>query len=433
MSTPPSIPRTQSPPVPEQDRIASSGSLAGGSRREWMATWGGLAAGCLAAGSCGAASAAELAEAVDRDAIGNKVLDRTTSIKLTRLTATPVAHKVFLKLETNHGVTGWGEIDQLETKVAAALAESLFKLLDGENPTRIEYLWQKIYRSHRDMRGGPFMTHTLAGIDMALWDITGKLWGVPVHRLLGGPVRDKVMMYTTPKAVKVPPGGPRPFSGTPQAIEQYVRAIEDARKKVGPDGIVMFDAHCCLPPPFLIQLAAAIKPYDVLYIEEPAVPGNIEVFKRIKQHVSIPLAVGEQARTIWDVITYLQAGCADILNVDCAHTGGISQMRKIAALAEAYHVPLAPHCVTSDLGATASLHVSAAIPLFLIHEYTPHVSPPGLVRKDWTIDKDGYASLPSLPGIGCEIDEGKLAELAKNPSPPAWPSLRLPDGSISDY
>jgi galactonate dehydratase len=106
---------------------------------------------------------------------------------------------VFLKLETNLGVTGWGEIDQLETKVAATLARSLFELLDGENPTRIEYLWQKIYRSHRDMRGGPFMTHTLAGIDMALWDITGKLWGVPVHRLLGGPVRDKVLMYPTPR------------------------------------------------------------------------------------------------------------------------------------------------------------------------------------------------------------------------------------------
>lgn len=404
-----------------------------GSRRQWMANWGTLAAGCLAAGPLGAATAIELARAADDTAPGHGVLDRTTRIKLTRLTATPVARKVFLKLETNLGVVGWGEIDQLETKVAAALAQSLFELLDGENPTRIEYLWQKIYRSHRDMRGGPFMTHTLAGIDMALWDITGKLWGVPVHRLLGGPARDKVLMYPTPKATKVG-AGPQPFSATPQLIEQHVRSIENARKQVGPDGIVMFDAHCALPPPFLIQLAAAIKPYDVLYIEEPAVPGNIEVFKRLKQHISIPLAVGEQARTIWDVIGYLQEGCADILQVDCAHTGGISQLRKIATLGEAYQVPLAPHCVTSDLGATASLHVSAAIPLFLIHEYYPSISPPGLVRKDWTIDKDGYASLPNRPGIGCDIDEAKLAELAKQPSPPEWPTRgRLPDGSIADY
>lgn len=310
---------------------------------------------------------------------------------------------------------------------------SLFELLDGENPTRIEHLWQKIYRSHRDMRGGPFMTHTLAGIDMALWDITGKLWGVPVYRLLGGPTRDKVLMYPSAKATKVG-AGPMPFSGTPQQIEQHVQSIANARKQVGPDGIVMFDAHCALPPPFLIQLAAAIKPYELLYIEEPAVPGNIEVFKRLKQQIAIPLAVGEQARTIWDVITYLQAGVADILQVDCAHTGGISQMRKIATLGEAYHVPLAPHCVTTDLGATASLHVSAAIPFFLIHEYYPSISPPGLVKKNWSIDNAGYASLPQGPGIGCEIDEAVLAELAKKPSPPEWPTRgRLPDGSISDY
>ncbi|MBM81313.1 MAG: hypothetical protein CMJ78_12080, partial [Planctomycetaceae bacterium] len=123
------------------------------------------------------------------------VADKTTSIKITKLTATPMQRKVFLKLETNHGVTGWGEIDQLEPYVAAKLAQSLFELIDGQNPARIEYLWQKIYRAHRDMRGGPFMTHTLASIDMALWDITGKLWGVPVYRLLGGPVRDKLLFY----------------------------------------------------------------------------------------------------------------------------------------------------------------------------------------------------------------------------------------------
>jgi len=330
-------------------------------------------------------------------------------------------------------VTGWGEIDQLEPQVAAALARSLYELLDGENPTRIEHLWQKIYRSHRDMRGGPFMTHTLAGIDMALWDITGKLWGVPVYRLLGGPTRDKLFVYPSPKATKVG-AGPQPFAGSPQQIERFVQMVEQARKQVGPEGTVMFDAHCALPPPFLIQLAAALKPYDLLYIEEPAVPGNIEVFKRLKQHIGIPLAVGEQARTIWEVIPYLQEGCADILQVDCAHTGGISQLRKIAVLGETYHVPLAPHCVTTDLGASASLHASAAIPFFLLHEYYPSITPPGLVRKNWSVDAEGYASLPEGPGLGCEVDEGVLAELAKVPRKPEWPTRgRLPDGSIADY
>jgi len=396
-------------------------------RREWLTSMGTLATLGFGAG---------INQALGVDDPNNpaaNVTDRTTTIKITSLTATPVMRKVFLKLETNHGVTGWGEIDQLEPNVAATLARSLFELLDGENPTRIEHLWQKIYRSHRDMRGGPFMTHTLAGIDMALWDITGKLWGVPVYRLLGGPTRDKVRFYPTPNATKVG-AGPQPFSGTPQQIESIVKSIENARKQVGPDGIVMFDAHCALPPPFLIQLAAAIKAYDVLYIEEPAVPGNIEVFKRLKQHISIPLAVGEQARTIWDVITYLHEGVADILQVDCAHTGGITQLRKIAILGEAYHVPIAPHCVTTDLGATASLHCSAAVPFFLIHEYYPSISPPGLVTKNWSIDKEGYASLPQGVGLCCEVDEAKLAELALIPIKPEWPTRgRLPDGSIADY
>ena len=367
------------------------------------------------------------------DAVVASVADRTSSIRITKLTATPMQRKVYLKIETNHGVTGWGEIDQLEPYVAALLARSLFELLNGENPTRIEYLWQKIYRSHRDMRGGPFMTHTLAGIDMALWDITGKLWGVPMYRLLGGPTRDKVRVYPSATATKVG-AGPEEFSGTPADMERHVRNIANARKQVGPAGMVMFDAHCALPPPFLIQLAGAIQPYDVAYIEEPAVPGNIEVFKRIKQHVKIPLAIGEQARTIWDVIPYLQERVGDFLQVDMAHTGGPSQLLKIAMLGEAYHVPIAPHSVTTDLGMSASLHVSASVPLFLIHEYYPSITPKDLIRKTWEVDKDGNASLPTGVGLGCEVNEARLDELSKQPSKPEWPTRgRLKDGSIADY
>ncbi len=367
------------------------------------------------------------------DAVVASVADRTSSIRITKLTATPMQRKVYLKIETNHGVTGWGEIDQLEPYVAALLARSLFELLNGENPTRIEYLWQKIYRSHRDMRGGPFMTHTLAGIDMALWDIAGKLWGVPMYRLLGGPTRDKVRVYPSATATKVG-AGPEEFSGTPADMERHVRNIANARKQVGPAGMVMFDAHCALPPPFLIQLAGAIQPYDVAYIEEPAVPGNIEVFKRIKQHVKIPLAIGEQARTIWDVIPYLQERVGDFLQVDMAHTGGPSQLLKIAMLGEAYHVPIAPHSVTTDLGMSASLHVSASVPLFLIHEYYPSITPKDLIRKTWEVDKDGNASLPTGVGLGCEVNEARLDELSKQSSKPEWPTRgRLKDGSIADY
>jgi galactonate dehydratase len=368
---------------------------------------------------------------------GGKVEDRGSSIRITSLRAIPVGPKAYVKIETNHKVTGWGEVTGLEPRVAKALAESLFELLDGENPTRVEYLWQKVFRAHRDMRGGPFMVHTLSAIDMALWDIAGKLWGVPVYRLLGGPVRDRIRMYNTPKAHKVGTGGPHPFSGGMNDIAPLVKAIENSRKMVGPDGAVMFDAHCALPPAMLIQFAAAIEPYDVLWIEEPAVPGNIEVFKKLRQVIKVPLATGERDRTIWEVMPYLQHQAIDILQSDVGHCGGISQLRKIAALAETFFVPMAPHNTCSELGLTASLHVSASVPLFLIQEgyVDGHIMPPGVARRDWVIDKDGYASLPQGPGLGVEMDEAAMAKVAADPRRQfKWPSPKYPtDGSVRDY
>ena len=130
----------------------------------------------------------------------------------------------------------------------------------------------------------------------------------------------------------------------------------------------MFDAHSAVPPATLIQLAAAIKPYDVMFIEEPAVPGNIEGFTRRTDAIPVPLATGERDRTIWEFIPYLHEGCIDILQPDIGACGGISQMKKIATLAEAYHVPLAPHNASTVLGMTASFHAIASIPFFLIHE-----------------------------------------------------------------
>lgn len=384
--------------------------------------------------AAGALALTGLASAVEQP--GNEVADRTSSIRIVRLRGLPCGPKTYIKIETNHGITGWGEVSGSEPKVAALLAESLFELLDGENPTRVEFLWQKIYRSHRDMRGGPILTHVLSAIDMALWDIAGRLWGVPVYRLLGGPVRDKIRMYPSPVATKLGTGGPHPFSGNPSDILPLVKMVEDTRKRLGPTGTIMFDAHCAVPPPMLIQLASAIEPYQILFLEEPAVPGNIEVFKRLKQHIRIPMATGERDRTIWEMVGYLQNGCIDILQPDCAHTGGISQMRKIAALAEAYHVPLAPHCTCSELGLTASLHATAAVPLFLIHEgyLDGHIMPPGVARKQWDVDKEGYASLPQGPGLGVEMDEKMIERVNADPRRQfKWPVPRYADGSIRDY
>ncbi|MBY0528389.1 MAG: mandelate racemase/muconate lactonizing enzyme family protein [Gemmataceae bacterium] len=393
-------------------------------RREALSALGAAAAGSVA-----------LAEGIAQEPIA-KAEDKASAIKIAALRAFVVGTKAYVKIETNQKVTGWGEVTGLDPKVACALMESLFELLDGENPTRVEFLWQKLYRSHRDMRGGPFMVHCLSAIDMALWDITGKLHGVPVYRLLGGPTRDKIRMYPSAKAHKTGTGGPHPWSGGLHDITPLVKSVEHSRKMVGPDGAVMFDAHCAVPPPLLIQFCAAIEPYDVMWIEEPVVPGNIDAFIRLKQHIRQPLATGERDRTIWEVAPYLQHRCIDILQSDCGHCGGITQLRKIATLAETFYVPMAPHNTCSELGLTASLHATATIPLFLIHEgyLDGHIMPKGVARKNWEQDKDGYASLPQGPGLGVEVDESMFEKVNADPKRKyKWPKPTYADGSVRDY
>jgi len=387
-----------------------------------------LGLGCAA----GAALLAEQDSSAQNPAAAAQ--DRTSSIRLTSLRATICRDRVFVRLDTNHGVSGWGEIKGVVPTVAAALAEAMFKLLDGQNPTRIEHLWQTLYRAERNQRGGAFMLHTIAGIDMALWDITGKLWGVPVYRLLGGPTRDKIRVYPSTKAVKIG-NQPKPQSADPAVIEQMVAAVRAARQRVGKDGSVMFDAHSAVPPATLIQFASAIEPYEILFLEEPAVPGNIETFKRIKQQVRIPLACGERDRTIWGILPYLAENAIDIVQPDCGYTGGITQMKKIATLAEAYYVPLAPHCTQSYLGMTASFHVAAAVPLFLIHEAYDDELWGKIVRRNWTKSDDGQVTLPQGTGLCLDIDETALVAAAKDPTYQyQWRGPKLdPDGSIADY
>src|SRR5262245_17010346 len=363
-----------------------------------------------------AAGAALLAERVSNaQSPAAAVTDRTTSIRLTSLRATICRDRVFVKLETNLGYTGWGEIKGVVPTVAKALAEAMFALLDGQNPTRIEHLWQTLYRAERNQRGGAFMLHTIAGIDMALWDITGQLWGVPVYRLLGGPTRDSLRAYPSTKAIKIG-NSPKPQSGDPADIDKMVEAVRMARQRVGRDGSVMFDAHSAVPPATLIQFAAAIAPYEILFLEEPAVPGNIETFKRLKQQVRIPLACGERDRTIWGIIPYLAENAIDIVQPDCGYTGGITQMKKIAVLAEAYYVPIAPHCTQSYLGMTASFHVAASVPLFLIHEAYDDELWGKIIRRNWTKSDEGQVTLPQGNGLCLEIDETALAAAANDPT-----------------
>ena len=362
----------------------------------------------------------------------NDVGDRTTSIRITAVKPTIFRDRVYLKIETNLGIFGWGEIKGVVPSVAAALATSMASLIEGINPTRIEHIWQLLYRAERNQRGGAFMVHCIAGIDMALWDITGKLWGVPVYRLLGGPTRDKIKVYPSASSVKIG-SGPRPQSGNPHDIDQMVETVRQARERLGEKGTVMFDAHSAVPPATLIQFAAKIEPYEILFLEEPAVTGNIDVFKRLKEKIRIPLAAGERDRTIWGILPYLSERILDVVQPDCGYTGGITQMKKIATMAEAYMVPLAPHCTQSYLGMTASFHVAASIPLFLIHESYDDRMLGKVVRPNWTKDDDGHVSLPEGTGLCVDVDEKMMAELGANYKYKWRGPKYLPDGSVADY
>ena len=388
-------------------------------------------------GASGAAlGAAFLYEAIaDDENPAAQVADRGSNLKITDMRMFYVAGKLYIRIQTNADITGWGETFGLNARAAMALVDWMGAGLKGENPTRIEHLWQRLYRGSRDARGGPYMTNVISGIDMALWDIAGKAWGVPVYRLLGGPTRDRIRLYPSATSYKVGPGGPREFAATPQMVKGYVDHVAQFRERLGPNGAIMLDAHCAMPPAFLIQLASALEPYDVLFIEEPAVPGNIEVFKRLKDAIKVPLATGERDRTIWEFIPYLHEGCIDVLQPDIGACGGISQMKKIATLAEAYHVPLAPHNACTVLGMTASFHAIASIPFFLIHEGGTGYNPGDVARVSWTIDKGGHASLPQGPGLGVEIDQRAVDKMhAKLPKNGNWPNPRHErDGAIADY
>lgn len=363
---------------------------------------------------------------------GAQVEDRATSIRINGIKPTICADRVYLKVMTNHGVSGWGEIKGVFPKVAKSLCEEMFSLLDGQNPTRIEHIWQILYRAHRNHRGGPFMVHCIAGIDAALWDITGKLYGVPVYRLLGGPTRDKLRVYPAEKAVKLG-ASQRRHVGDPIDIDRLVEQVRSTRERVGRDGTVMFDTHSAIPHVMVQQFAASIEAYDLLFIEEPSVPGNVHVFKKLRDEIRVPLATGERVRTIWEVMPYLTEQAVDILQPDAGYTGGISQLMKIATLAEAYFVPLAPHCTQSFLGSTTSFHAAFSVPFFLIHEVYEFKEFTPIVRKTWEI-KDGYATLPQGTGLCVEIDEAALERVAATTKTRfKWRRERLPDGSVADY
>jgi len=322
---------------------------------------------------------------------------------------------LFLKIDTDEGIIGIGECSGWPRVVETAIRD-LSPLLIGEDPAHIERLWQKM---HLAMMGhgmlGTVGGGAMTGIDMALWDIKGKALGVPVWMLLGGKVRDRIPIYshanTPERALALKERGIKAIKCG--GVADPVRKVAALRDAVGDDMDIAIDLH---GPPWLTpadacRLVRALEPYELMWVEDPIAPENIDGYRRIRDAAYVPLAAGERSATIFGERELIEKELVDVIQPDTGRAGGITQMKKIAAMAEAHHIQMAPH--SGSLGPVAeyaALHLLAAIPNALILER---------LDDDWdgrrqTIvphpqQVDGLIAVPDGPGLGCDIDEEFVA------------------------
>lgn len=371
-------------------------------------------------------------------------------MKITKLETFHVKPRwLFLKVHTDEGLVGWGEpIVEGRAKSVEAAVHEMGRYLIGKDPTRIEDHWQTLYRG-QFYRGGPVLTSALSGVEHALWDLTGKMMGQPVHKLLGGAVRDKIRLYGWLSAdsygdyieeAKV--GADSGFSvfkvglkeafnliDTPAKVERVAMMFAEIREAVGNEIDVAIDFHGRCSPAMSIRLAQALEPYHPLFIEEPVLPENVDALARVARSTSIPIATGERLFTKWAFREVLEKGAAAVLQPDISHAGGIFELRKIAAMAECYYAAIAPHCPLGPIALAASLQLDACIPNFLAQEH--FTLGEGYLKTPFEV-VDGYVPVPTGPGLGIEIDEAALQSKLYDGTWDA-PHLRLPDGSITDW
>ncbi len=342
---------------------------------------------------------------------------------------------VFVKVETDQpGLVGWGEASlEGKPRAVAGCLEDMEPMILGQDPLRIEHCWQILYRSGF-WRMGVIGLSALSGIDQALWDIKGKEAGKPVYELLGGQVRDRVRVYThfggaTPEAMArnamekvergwtaiktVPVPLTRPLDG-PRVLKQAEAGVRAVREGVGDEVDILLDLHGRLTPQMAIQYGKRFEPYTPLFLEEPCQAENPAAMVPVARALTTPIATGERLFTRWGFREILESGAASLLQPDTCHAGGISEVRKIATLAEVYYAGLAPHNPYGPLATAACVHLDLVCPNFVIQEmvdplHTPEAN--ALVVEPLPVVK-GHILPPTKPGLGVEVDE---AECARRP------------------
>ena len=367
---------------------------------------------------------------------------------------------LFLKIETDEGITGWGEpVIEGRSRTVETAVHELGEYLIGKDPSRINDLWQMLYRGGF-YRGGAILMSAIAGIDQALWDIKGKALGVPVYELLGGLVRDRMKTYRWV-------GGDRPadiiqqirdyqalgfdtfkFNGTeelklidsPRRIDEAVAKVGEIRAAFGNTIDFGIDFHGRVGAPMARVLLRELEPFRPLFVEEPVLPELAEYFPRLAASTSIPLATGERMYSRFEFKSVLAAGGISILQPDLSHAGGITECVKIAAMAEAHDVALAPHCPLGPVALAACLQVDFVSHNAMLQEQSIGIHyNEGADLLDYVLNKEDFichngdiAALPK-PGLGVVMDEERLLHASQQP--PNWrnPVWRHADGSVAEW
>jgi galactonate dehydratase len=346
---------------------------------------------------------------------------------------------VFVKISTDAGITGWGEMLKDDARACAAGALEVADYLVGKDPRPVTQHWQAIHRG-AFYRGGPIKTAILSGIDMALWDITGKCYGVPVYKLLGGPTRERIRVYgevsekTGVTAMKVGPHAARhafKYVEGQKFVDEVAERFKALRDKHGSGVDIGVDFHGAVQPPTAMLLMKALEPYQPWFYEEVVQALNIDVMAELARKTHIPVATGERIFTKWGFREILEKRAAVILQPDICYAGGITELKIIAGMAEAYYTPLAPHNPQGPCSLAASLQIAAAIPNFLIQERGDNEYA-DLLAKPLPPVTEGYRPLPTEPGLGITIDEDKLRDQVGEPRPYTT-RFDPDDGSVIDW
>jgi galactonate dehydratase len=422
----------------------------GQERRAFLKTFfGTLGAGAL--GGC-AAPAARKTEEVPYGTPSAmpseyRKLDRVGgALKITKVETQLVKPRwLFLKIHTDAGIVGLGEpITEGRHLTCRAAIEEVSPYLIGKDPRHVVHHWQAIYR-HAFYRGGPILTSVLSGIDQALWDIKGKALGVPVYELLGGPTRDRVRVYAHAgkpelikqkraqgfSAFKCTPSKMRParFIETPTFVHKVAEAFAALREAAGPDCDIAIDFHGAISPALAKVLIKAIEPYQPMFVEEPINCQETDLMAEIARGTHLPIATGERIFTKWGFREILEKKAAIVLQPDLCHAGGITEVRLIAGMAEAYYASIAPHNPLGPISLASGVQIAASIPNFLCQEQVSLGE--GYLKKPFTV-REGYLDLPTGPGLGVELDEAQMADKLDH----EWKNREefdADDGSVMDW